>query len=66
MKQEQIKLALVTAVLAILLHLNYQSGFVPEKDFWTVAGVVLTILGVDVSQLVIKQKKADSDATGST
>lgn len=66
MKQEQIKLIIVTAVLSVLLHLNYQSGFVPEKDFWTVAGVVLTILGVDVSQLVIKQKKADSDATGST
>lgn len=65
MKQEQIKLIVVTAVLSILLHLNYQSGFVPEKDFWTVAGVVLTILGVDVSQLVIK-KKADTNADSST
>ena len=50
MSQAQLKYIVFPAVLALLLHLNYQSGFVPEKDFWTIAGIVAPMLGFDLEK----------------
>ena len=51
MTQTQLKYIVFPAVLAALLHLNSQSGFVPEKDFWTIAGIVATMLGFDIEKM---------------
>jgi hypothetical protein len=48
MSQTQLKYLVFPVVLSLLLHVNYQSGFVPEKDFWTIAGIVATMLGFDI------------------
>jgi hypothetical protein len=38
-------------MLGFFLWKNYESGFVLEKDLPTIVGVLLTIAGVDASQL---------------
>lgn len=48
MSQSQLKYIVFPVVLSLLLHINYQSGFVPEKDFWTIAGIIATMIGFDI------------------
>ena len=58
------KALIVTVVSAIMLHINYQSGFVPEKDIVTLIGIIAAIAGVEVPEVFAK-KKAETTNEGS-
>ena len=49
------KTLIAAVALTVLLHMNYQHGFVPEKDFWTVAEMVLVMIGVNIRDLPLRK-----------
>jgi hypothetical protein len=61
MQSTVFKYVLFPAIIALLLHLNYESGFIPEKDFWTIAEIVAAMIGFDIAKIRNKDQNSESD-----
>lgn len=60
MQNTALKYILFPAIVALLLHLNYESGFIPEKDFWTIAEIVAVMIGFDITKIRNKDQNSES------